>query len=121
MILIDKSLDIVYTSLLFYTQYPPSEFQKKAIWHPDVGSGFRTVKSFGKYYFTDIKWAAEKKNPQSLLVMPPKFNTSEEKPVRIYTEPTLPVVLSLNGVIVSSPFTEVLYRAYQSEDFFKKQ
>ena len=58
-------LDQSYMFFLFYLKYPPTLYQKEAIY---ASGGFRENHKFGKYEFRPIVWDNEKKSSDILFV-----------------------------------------------------
>lgn len=107
-IIFDKQAGFIYTSLLFYLQYPPSEFQSLVTREPDDSEGFSAVKSFGKYEFKDIT-SSDYKMKRTLIV-----TTIDQKPNNIPSLMTLyypkrPVVLSVGQNIIQYPVKDTAY------------
>ena len=113
-IIIDKQAGFVYTSLLFYAQYPASDFQQTVKRAADDSEGFSEVISFGKYEFRDIDWPKDFAQPNTLLI-----TTRERKPLEIpalatFYYPQRPVVFAVKQEIVRYPTEETSYVAVAS-------
>ncbi len=67
-ILITDRYDQPYILFLFYMKYPPAKFQMEHNLTSRDQFGFSTVSSFGKYYFSSIKFdEARADNPNTLI------------------------------------------------------
>jgi 4-amino-4-deoxy-L-arabinose transferase-like glycosyltransferase len=110
-IIIDQNSGFMYTSLLFYGAYIPSDFQQNSLRYTDDAEGFSRVKSFGKYEFRPIDWQKDYQ-PGILLIakaadnLPLNLRISET-----FFYPTRPVVLVKDGEIFNYPVTEKAYAA----------
>lgn len=108
-IIFDTKSGFMYSSLLFYSLYPPQDFQKNAVWEKDDSEGFSFVKSFGKYEFRPIDWTKDYAQRNVLLI-----TTDKEKPEKIpsltsFYYPKRPVVLALKQEILQFPVNDVAY------------
>ncbi len=115
-VIIDRNSGFAYSSLLFYTQFPPSQFQKTVVRQPDDSEGFSDVSSFGKYEIRDIDWQKDYLQKDALLI-----TTLEKKPkeIPIFTSfyyPKRPVVLADKQKILQYPVEEVSYVVIQSKE-----
>lgn len=114
-IVFDESAGFIYSSFLFYTAYPPSEFQKTVKRAPDDSEGFSKVLSFGKYEFRQIDPAKDYKKKRTLFI------TSENKrprdiPIsRAFYYPVRPVVLSVGQTIVQYPVQDIAYEVVEQK------
>ncbi|MDO8269510.1 MAG: glycosyltransferase family 39 protein [Candidatus Levybacteria bacterium] len=104
-IYVDNEAQMLYTSILFYSQFDASEFQKSVFRAKDDSEGFSRVTSFGKYEYVDV----DNFNPQqkSLLISTreiPGFEVIER-----FNYPSRPVVIAKGQEIVSFPVEDVAY------------
>ncbi|MEM4230355.1 MAG: glycosyltransferase family 39 protein [Candidatus Pacearchaeota archaeon] len=109
-IIFDNTAGFIYSSLLFYFPYPPSEFQTKAVRYPDDSEGFSHVKSFGKYEFKNVEWPSDYENNRDTLIV----TSAERKPndipsIKTFYYPQRPVVFSIKEKIIQYPIQEVAY------------
>lgn len=109
-VIFDKKAGFMYTSLLFYTSYPPKEFQETAKYAPDDTEGFSELLSFGKYEFREIDWHKDL-TPGTLIITPVHQVPTTESLVRTFSYPQRPIVLALKQSIAQYPFEEVAYAA----------
>ena len=108
-IIFDKSAGFIYSSLLFYSAYPPDQFQKTAIWEPDDSEGFSMVQAFGKYEFKDVDWANDYTTAHTLIVTS-KDNKPKELPVlQTFYYPSRPVVVAIKQKIAQYPVQDSAY------------
>ena len=114
-IIVDKKSGLKYTSILFYTAYPPEEFQKTVVRLPDDSEGFSEVKSFGNYEFRDIDWDKDYKQPNDLIVTSPDSKPSQISLYKTFYYPTRPVVISSGQNILQYPVTDTSYMLVQSK------
>jgi len=76
-IVVTDRYDQPYILFLFYTKYPPAEFQNNHVLTGRDKFGFSTVSQYGKYVFTSIDWGSIKlEYPDSLIA-----GTKEEIPM----------------------------------------
>jgi hypothetical protein len=57
-----------YIYLLFYSGYPPLDYQKQARRYPISSDGFTDVAGFGRFSFRAIDWKADPSKTNTLLV-----------------------------------------------------
>lgn len=107
-IIFDNKSGFIYSSLLFYSTYNPTDFQKGVVRYPDDTEGFSSVKSFGKYVFKDVDWT---KDPgiRTLIVTSSNNKPNESRVVKTFYYPTRPVVLSIKEVLAQYPVTDPAY------------
>lgn len=105
-IIIDSNSGFIYTSLLFYTAYPPVDFQKTSRRLPDNLEGFSTVSSFGKYEIWDI---AQKDTYTNRTLVIANGDNKSNPPLETFYYPRRPVVLALKGEIIRYPVDEIAY------------
>ena len=108
-IIIDKDADFIYTSLLFYSKYPPGEFQKSVHRLADDSEGFSKVVSFGKYEFREINWDKDIKRPKTLLITNPGEKPKNMPAIREIYFPERPVVLAADQRMYQLPVKEKAY------------
>jgi 4-amino-4-deoxy-L-arabinose transferase-like glycosyltransferase len=111
-IVIDRDAGPIYTSILFYTQYPPDDFQKTARFDPDDSEGFSKIKEFGKYSFRKINWEEEKSN-KTLYVTSYARKPQGFATVNIFFYPTRPVGIAIGQTIANYSVKEAAYVAVQ--------
>ncbi len=117
-IFIDKTTDIIYTSLIFFEGYPPDKFIKNAIRAKD--GDLLKVTSWGNYQIREINWKTDLYPPHSLIVTSqsnvPKYLT----PLKYIYTPTTFNVFSTNNTIVSAPYSEIKYVLIETDSFIDK-
>lgn len=109
-IIIDKSADFIYTSLLFYQRYDPQQFQAQVLREDE--KLFRAIKKIGKYEYRKIDWEKDIRAPKTLLVTD-KVNYSYS-PVAYFYLPERPVVLYFEKKIAQYPVKDLAYVVYES-------
>lgn len=107
-IIFDTSAGFMYTSLLFYTQYPPKEFQQTVKRAPDDSEGFSQVLSFGKYQFKDVDFTKDYQKGTLIIT------TQNKKPDNIPTldtflYPKRPVAIAIKQDIIAYPAQDIAY------------
>lgn len=118
-ILIDKNAGFIYTSYLFYSSYPPAEFQQIVRRLPNDAEGFSEVISIGKIEFRDINWETDIQIPRTLII------TSENKPSNIpaietFYYPKRPVVIAHKQKLLQYPVEEIAYVAVETTPSLQK-
>lgn len=108
-IIFDDHSGFVYTSLLFYLRYPPSNFQKEAVWAKDDSEGFSKLKSFGKFAFRNIDWTKDYKAQKTLFITTAGEKPKEIAPLKVFFYPKRPVVLAIKQKIVGYPIEDIAY------------
>jgi 4-amino-4-deoxy-L-arabinose transferase-like glycosyltransferase len=113
-IIIDKEAGFIYSSLLFYTQYSPMEFQHTVIRNNDDSEGMSEVVSFGKFHYRTIDWKTEDIKSKTLYIT--RSENLPEYPVsqKTFLYPGRPVVIALKQDIVQYPTQETAYVAITS-------
>lgn len=115
-IIFDKEAGFIYTSLLFYLQYPTAEFQKSVIRAPDDSEGFSEVLSFGKYELRNIDWSKDYNSKKTLLIIPESKKPTDTPSLKIFSYPKRPIVISLKQEILQYPIEEVAYVLVESKE-----
>lgn len=116
-IIFDKKAGYMYTSLLFFNKYDPTEFQKTAVREAPDAEGFSMVASFGttkKYEFKDINWT-EDYHKGNLIITTPDQLPHAISPIKSFAYPRRPVAFALNQQIISYPVDEVAYVAVEGK------
>lgn len=108
-IIIDKSSDFPYTSLLVYLAYPPNDFQKSAIWSLDDSEGFTKPISFGKFIIKQLNFEEDLKIPNTLILTTLDKIPKDTGILKTIYYPTRPVVINSGQEIVRFPFTDTAY------------
>ncbi len=114
-VLIDSDSGFLYTSYLFYSNYPPEVFQKTVKRLPDDREGFSKVVSFGKYRYKTMDWSKDYQKENQLIL-----TTADRKPKEIpalvsFYYPKRPVALSVNEEILQYPVEDTSYVLVKSE------
>ena len=107
-IIIDKNAGFPYTSLLFYTEYSPQDFQC-AQWSKDDSEGFSFPIRFGKYEYKTIDWESDMKRPNTLIVTKSETIPKTITPITTFTYPTRPVVIAVKQELFQYPVVENAY------------
>ncbi len=108
-VVIDKQSGFIYTSLLFYAQYPPGEFLQSVVRTEDDSEGFTEVVRFGKYEFRNIDWNNDAKLPKTLLVTTTDNAPQTLSSIKQFSFPSRPVVIAIKQQIAQYPVTENAY------------
>lgn len=109
-IIFDRNAGFIYTSLLFYLPFSPSEFQGTVIREPDDSEGFSAVTSFGKYEFKDVKWPNDyKNNTNSLIITTADRKPNDIPPAKTFYYPKRPIVFSVKEKIMQYSIEEIAY------------
>ncbi len=109
-IIIDRASGYIYSSLLFYTLFPPSEFQQTVLRLPDDSEGMSEVVSFGKYEFKDVT-DADFLRPRTLIITKPDKKPEFAQTTQTFYYPKRPVVLALKQEILRFPIEDTAYIA----------
>jgi len=111
-IIIDYSTGMIYTSLLFYAEYPPQLHQQQANY---VQSGLvMAISKDGKYEFGKIDWEKEKLEKGVLLVSGASNLPLSQVPLATFDYPTRPISIYFNRKIGQYPVTETAYKIFES-------
>ena len=108
-IIFDSKAGFPYTSYLFYSAYPPKDFQDSVKRQPDDSEGFSVVDSFGKFEFRDIDWTKDLKSPKTLILTTADRKPAELTPIKTFYFPKRPIVIAVKQEVLGYPFEEVSY------------
>ena len=114
-VIFDQQAGFIYSSLLFYSQNSPLEFQKTAVWEKDDREGFSMPMSFGKYEFRPIDWQKDYPQERTLYITSPERKPKDILPVKTIYYPKRPVVFSVKEEIIRYPIEEVAYLLVESK------
>ena len=114
-VIFDKKAGFVYTSLLFYQQIPPKEFQETAVYEPDDSEGMSPLASFGKYEFRNIDWDKDGKSKNTLIITSLEGKPEDKSVKAIFSYPKRPVVISTRQEILQFPVEDVAYVVIETE------
>lgn len=106
-IVFDESSDFFYTSLMFYGNYPFSQYQKTAVYR--MNGLVDTLVSAGKYEFRNIDWKKENPQPSTLYITGRNNVPSNVNVLNTIDYPTRPIVLYYNRKIGQLPTTDTAY------------
>ena len=67
-VVISKPETSPYIYILFYSEYPPSYYQKEARRYPVTADGFTHVAGFGRFSFRTIDWDNDRQRENTLLI-----------------------------------------------------
>lgn len=109
-IVFDDSAGFIYTSLLFYNAFPPSEFQETVKRMPDDSEGFSKVLSFGKYEIKNVS-DADFRRPRTLIITTPDRKPGFARPLETFYYPKKPVVFAVKQEIMRFPIQDIAYVA----------
>lgn len=99
-IIIDQDTGFVYTTYLFYSAYPPSEFVATAKRYRD--GVLLKANAWGKFQIRDISWRKDLATPHTLIVALPPDVPAHVKILTEFYEPVTYSVFSVNEKVVSS-------------------
>ncbi len=108
-IIVDRDSGFIYTSYLFYSKYPPSDFQNTSVRYPDDSEGFSDVKSFGKFEFRSIDWNKDPNLKKSLIVTSLDRKPKDASVLATFYYPKRPIAIALKQEILQYPVEEVAY------------
>ncbi|HSW97857.1 MAG TPA: glycosyltransferase family 39 protein [Candidatus Saccharimonadales bacterium] len=106
-ILIDRSADYIYTSYLFYDQYPPTEFVKTAVKKQD--GDLIKADSWGNFQVVEIDWKKQLAMPHTLIITTAADTPKHTFVLKKFYDPTTYSVLSVSSTIVSAPQNDIRY------------
>ncbi len=109
-IVIDDAAGFIYSSLLFYNEFSPSEFQETVKRLPDDSEGFSKVSSFGKYEIRNIS-DADFRKPKTLIITTPDKKPAFVPPLETFYYPKRPVVFAVKQEIMRFPIEDIAYVA----------
>lgn len=98
-----------YTSLLFYLDYSPKDFQVNSVRARDDSEGFSEVKSFDKFIFKNIDWNNDLNLPNTLIIANADKVSGNARIIKRFSLPQRPVVISKGQEILSFPTTDTSY------------
>jgi len=113
-IIIDPEAGFIYTSLLFYLQFPPNQFQETVMRTEKDSEGFTEVLSFGKYEYKKVNWDLEPTNSNTLYITSLNNKPKSYITKQTFTYPKRPVVIALKQSIISYPVEDVAYVAFEN-------
>lgn len=112
-VIIDSDSGYMYTSFLFYSEYPPEMYHTTARYQTDNKIGYITVKSFDKISFTKIDWDSVTSSGKTLFVTQDNIPPVGRKLISDFYYPKRVVAFSNNGDIVQLSVTDIAYRLYE--------
>ena len=104
-IFIDNQAGVLYSSIVFYSKFSPSDFQKSVTRAMDDSEGFSRVVSFGKYQYIN----PESINTDAKYLLISNVEKPGFKVVGKIFYPKRPVVIAKGQDIVSFPVTDIAY------------
>lgn len=107
-IIIDTQSGFIYTSLLFYTAYPPQEFHNTVKRLPDDSEGFSAVTSLGNIEFKNVS-ADDFRLPHTLIITTLDRVPQFASVVETYSYPVRPVVIAVKGELARYPVRDSAY------------
>lgn len=114
-IIFDTDAGFIYTSLVFFTQFSPLDFQHSAVRQPDDSEGMSEVSSFGKYTFKDVDWGKDYPASKTLYITNQDRKPKNASPIKVFNYPKRPVVVSVKQDILQYPVEETAYVVIASE------
>lgn len=102
-IIVDDSASFIYTSYLFYAQYPPQKFFTTAV-RKQVGD-LSEVRSFGKFEFRPVFWKTDIQSGE-LLIVNGFMKVPRGRIIARFYEPTRYVALAVHDSVVQYPITD---------------
>lgn len=114
-IVFDKRAGFIYTSLIFYQQFNPDEFQKEAVYDSADSENFSFLSRVGKYEFRDIDWLTDLKFKNSLIITGSNYQPANAPAIKTFSYPKRPIVISIKQEILQYPVEEVAYVVIETE------
>lgn len=111
-IIIDEESRLIYTSLLFYQKYNPTDFQESAVYRRDSAIGYTLVRSFGNYTYQKTMREDIQNNPEAVFVTAQDFGN--EFKIKEFAYPSVPVVFAADGKVRTAEDKKIAYRVYSS-------
>jgi 4-amino-4-deoxy-L-arabinose transferase-like glycosyltransferase len=114
-IIIDRDAGFIYSSLLYHTLYPPSNFQREVRRGPDDTEGFSPVNSFGKYHYRSLKEAFDTGGLRTLVITNGKTVPQGMRKIKTFSFPTRNVFFPVGQDIRNAVVTDTAYEVYSTE------
>jgi len=111
-IVIDKNAGLIYSSILFYTKYPPHVFQTEAVRAVPDSEGFHIPVSFPGYEYHDDFALPVSHNEKILFVGKKESIPSQAVILEQFDYPVRPVVMAIGQSIVSYPTRDSGYTLF---------
>lgn len=115
-IVIDSTVDFMYTSLLFYTKYPGNEFLRTAKHTQDISGNLTKLESVGKYEFKKVDFGAVSRDAGILYVTNRDIRNFRIPFKKIIYAEKQHIVIPLNGQVVQYPITDIVYIMVDSKE-----
>ncbi len=116
-IIFDPDIDLSYTSLLFYTNYPPAKFITSVKRYQDAS--LLKARSWDKYEFRPIHWQQDLSIPHALIVTTESNKPKYISAIKYFRNPTIHLVLSVNNAIISEPLDNIKYVLIDTDEVNK--
>jgi len=114
-IIIDQNANLIYTSLLFYQKYSPSQLHATQIRELKNKEGYYGVDKIGTYEFREI--TPEDTNLlNTLFVTDPDKEFPELIKIKEFAYPPRSVVLIHQGNLAQYPITDAAYTIYRTKE-----
>ncbi|MBI4130365.1 glycosyltransferase family 39 protein [Candidatus Roizmanbacteria bacterium] len=110
-IVIDKKVDLAYTSLLFYVPISPGAFHRNQHFEPD-GQLLQLVAT-NPYEFRPVIWEREQLDKKTLYVSHPSLVPAGIAPIKTIVYPTRPIVVFFDGKFGQYPITDIAFGLYE--------
>lgn len=112
-VIIDRSADFIYTTYLFYDQYPPEEFIRTAKRVKD--GDLIKANAWGKYQITQLSWKQDLKMPHTLIIATPADTPKYSIILKKFYDPTTYDVLSISSTIVNAPQNNIKFNLIETD------
>jgi hypothetical protein len=118
-VVFDTRADYAYTSWLFYSKFPPSDFIGDSSYVKD--GLLNTLSKTGKYEFHQVDWKKEYPVSQKVLfITSPNVAAGGVGILKTFYYPLRPVVNITNNNIVGYPYNEPAYVAIETVSSYEK-
>jgi 4-amino-4-deoxy-L-arabinose transferase-like glycosyltransferase len=111
-IIFDKKADINYMQLLFYAKYSPQEYQANSEYQKN--GLLNILARVGKFEYRDIDWGKACDSKKSTLFVTDSVPHNNCLLVESFYLPTRPVVIVIDENIISYPYKELVYQAFEA-------
>jgi hypothetical protein len=118
-IVFDTTADYAYTSWLFYSKFPPSDFIGHSHYAKD--GLLSTLAATGKYEFHKVDWEKEYPVKEKILfITSPSGDAGGVGILKTFYYPVRPVINITNNNIIGYPYHEPAYVAIETISSYEK-
>ena len=108
-LIVDSRAGFLYTSYLFYTQFPPEQFQQTAVRTEPDSEGFMKITSFGNVLYKEIDWTKDTLLPRTAIVTLHELLPNSISSNHTIFYPRRPVVIADGQKIHQFPVEDIAY------------